>query len=219
MSFDYTREDLFNPCLKAVRKLGGSAKKSEIAHTVIDIMSLSDDEVDDVHRGTATKLQYQLSWSLNYLKNFGLLENSSRGVWIFTEKGRGAGEVDPKEVSRFVESRSKPKKKKASNDKIEEVGENEIDLSWQNRLLEVLKKMDPIAFERLSQRLLRELGFENVEVTKSTGDGGIDGTGSIKIGSVITFRVVFQCKRYKKSVPGEIVRSFRGALEGRADKG
>ena len=65
MSFDYTREDLFNPCLKAVRKLGGSAKKSEIAHTVIDIMSLSDDEVDDVHRGTATKLQYQLSWSLH----------------------------------------------------------------------------------------------------------------------------------------------------------
>ena len=79
--------------------------------------------------------------------------------------------------------------------------------------------MEPDAFERLCQRLLRELGFKNVEVTGRSGDGGIDGKGILNIGSVITFRVVFQCKRYKDSVSSNVVRDFRGAVQGRADKG
>jgi restriction system protein len=79
--------------------------------------------------------------------------------------------------------------------------------------------MQPAAFERLSQLLLRELGFKNVEVTGKSGDGGIDGKGILNIGSVISFHVVFQCKRYRHTVTPTIVRDFRGALQGRADKG
>lgn len=40
--------------------------------------------------------------------------------------------------------------------------------------------MDPYGFERLAQRVLRECGFTQVEVTKKSGDGGIDGTGKLK---------------------------------------
>jgi restriction system protein len=67
--------------------------------------------------------------------------------------------------------------------------------------------------------MLRELGFIQVEVTGRSGDGGIDGRGIARINGVMSFHVLFQCKRYKGSVgPGE-VRDFRGAMVGRADKG
>ena len=93
------------------------------------------------------------------------------------------------------------------------------ELSWEEELIEVLKNMEPDAFERLSQRFLRELGFMNVEVTGKSGDGGIDGVGVIKIGGVLSFHVVFQCKRYAGSVSSPAIRDFRGAMIGRADKG
>ena len=79
--------------------------------------------------------------------------------------------------------------------------------------------MDPIAFERLCQRILRESGFVEVEVTKRSGDGGIDGFGTLRIGGLISFNVLFQSKRYKGNIGSDVVRDFRGAMVGRADKG
>lgn len=59
----------------------------------------------------------------------------------------------------------------------------------------------------------------NVEVTGRSGDGGIDGKGVVKIGGLLSFHVVFQAKRYKDVVPSSVIRDFRGAMVGRADKG
>jgi restriction system protein len=78
--------------------------------------------------------------------------------------------------------------------------------------------LEPSAFERLAQRLLRESGFVKVEVTGKSGDGGIDGTGVLRM-NLISFQVLFQCKRYSGSVGAGAVRDFRGAMQGRADKG
>ena len=75
------------------------------------------------------------------------------------------------------------------------------------------------AFERLSKRILRESGFVQVEVTGRTGDGGIDGKGIMKISGLLSFHVVFQCKKYQGSVSASDIRDFRGAMIGRADKG
>jgi restriction system protein len=58
-----------------------------------------------------------------------------------------------------------------------------------------------------------------VEVTGKTSDGGIDGKGVVRLGGILSFHVLFQCKRYKGSVSASIIRDFRGALIGRADKG
>ena len=93
------------------------------------------------------------------------------------------------------------------------------ELSWEDELIGIMKQMPPDAFERLSQRFLRELGFINVEVTGKSGDGGIDGVGVIKLGGILSFHVVFQCKRYSGSVSSSAIRDFRGAMIGRADKG
>ncbi|MBP7952339.1 MAG: restriction endonuclease [Sphingorhabdus sp.] len=102
------------------------------------------------------------------------------------------------------------------NDASVDPGANHLD--WHDKLLVVLKAMDPSAFERLAQRLLRESGFVKVEVTGKTGDGGIDGTGILQI-SLMSFHVLFQCKRYQGSVGSGAVRDFRGAMMGRTDKG
>ena len=78
--------------------------------------------------------------------------------------------------------------------------------------------MDPAAFERLAQRMLREAGFIKVEVTGRSGDGGIDGTGVLRV-NLLSFQVLFQCKRYSGSVGAGAIRDFRGAMIGRCDKG
>ena len=89
---------------------------------------------------------------------------------------------------------------------------------WRERLLNALCGIQPSAFERLSQRVLREAGFTKVEVTGKTGDGGIDGTGVLRM-NLLSIQVIFQCKRWKGSVGASTVRDFRGAMVGRADKG
>jgi len=103
-------------------------------------------------------------------------------------------------------------------EEVEEDEAEEIALSWKERLLEVLLGIEPSAFERLCQRVLRESGFIKVEVTGRSGDGGIDGTGVLRL-NLLSFQVLFQSKRYRGSVGSSVVRDFRGAMVGRADKG
>ena len=56
-------------------------------------------------------------------------------------------------------------------------------------------------------------------VTGRSGDGGIDGIGILQVNPLVSFKVLFQCKRYAGSVTPSQVRDFRGAMMGRADKG
>jgi restriction system protein len=223
--FNYKFYELFNPILKALHDLGASASVSEIEDSVIEIMNLSDEEVNDIHRGTTTKLNYRLRWARNYLKHYGLLENSSRGVWALTPKGLKTSNVTPNVVTKFVHELNR---KKESNVAIENEDDQNIDdeqkfvdseITWKEELLEVLKNISPSSFERLCQRFLRELGFKNVEVTAGPNDGGIDGKGILRLGGILSFHVVFQAKRYKDTVGSEIVRNFRGSLSAKIDKG
>lgn len=211
-------DDLFNPLLSAMRDLGGSATVSEQEGKVADILNLSDKEVNEIHRGNTTKLSYRLAWSRNYLKRYGLLENSSRGVWSLTQKGKGISKVDKDEVNRTVSVRNSNIESDNSLPKNEISIRNEPN-EWQEELLDEIKKITPGDFEKLCQRLLREAGFVQVIVTGRTGDGGIDGRGIIKIGGFLSFRVIFQCKRYKGAVSSKDIREFKGTMAGRADKG
>lgn len=211
-------DELFNPVLKALRQLGGSASVSEIEETVISILKLTEEDIAEIHRGSTTKLSYRLAWARNYLKRYGLLENSSRGVWSLTTKGKEVTQVNKKEVEKEV--RALDKKVESVEEKVAEGREpDEESVTWQEKLLEQMMKLSSDAFERLCQRILRESGFVQVEVTGKSGDGGIDGKGIVKMGGLISFHVIFQCKRFSGSVSSQQVRDFRGAKEGRADKG
>lgn len=220
-AFKYKFDDLFNPTLQALHSLGGSGSIDEIEEQVAKILNLSEEELNDLHKETTTKFSYKLAWARNYLKGYGLLENSKRGVWALTESGLKTKEVDKGKVKRYVRQKRKDSVGEIETKSIvaKEIEEEIQGLTWQQELIELLKKIDPIAFERLCQRFLRELGFQNVEVTQRSNDGGIDGVGILKIGSVISFRCVFQAKRYKNTVSPDIIRDFRGAMIGRGDRG
>ena len=209
--------ELMQPVLKAISELGGSASNEEIMDKIASDLKLSDEDLSLIHQGNESKLQYRLAWAKSYLKAYGLLENSQRGIWSVTQKGRETKQIDTRAILKFVRERPQNEKKKTKKS-----GAVEIDagsLLWQEEILDVIRKIKPDAFERLCQRVLRESGFVEVTVTGSTGDGGIDGHGVIRMGGLIGFPVVFQCKRYKGSVSPSQVRDFRGAMAGRADKG
>lgn len=215
-----TFDKLMNPVIQALKQLGGSGTIEEINNKATEIAGLTDEQLEiphDPEKGSQTEIEYRLAWARTYLKKYGVLENSSRGVWALTPKGRQLDQVNPQTVRRFVQNQLKQAKATVSGET--EIEEPDSELSWRDELLTTLLKMDPSAFERLVQRLLRESGFIQVEVTGQSGDGGIDGKGIMRIGGLLSFHVIFQCKRYQGSVSASQVRDFRGAMVGRADKG
>ncbi|AWX59346.1 restriction endonuclease [Brevibacillus brevis] len=212
-------DELMNPALQALHNLGGSSSISEMEDEVIKMLNLSEDDVADIHRGNTTKLSYRLAWARTYLKRFGLLDNSARGVWSLTQKGLQTKSINKKQVKDFV----KDEKYQLNNEGINNNDDGNMNIQeqfeWKDSLLEIVKQIPPDSFERLCMRLLRESGFTHVTVTGKSGDGGIDGKGVVKIGGLLSFHVVFQCKRYRDSVSSAVIRDFRGAMQGRADKG
>jgi len=158
------------------------------------------------------------------LKKYGIIENSRRGVWAIVSDKRHIRQVDQKEVAKTVretDRKARPEQtEKTTPDNISEEELPEEARSWLEKLHHILtQEMDAAAFERLIKRLLRESGFVQVEVTGRSGDGGIDGKGIARINGLLSFHVVFQCKKYQGSVGSSEIRDFRGAMVGRADKG
>ncbi|TGK00323.1 restriction endonuclease [Leptospira langatensis] len=214
-----TYDNLLNPALQAFHNLGGSASIDELEEEVAKLLNLSDADLNELMKNQSrSRFNYRLAWARNYLKNYGLLENTARGIWALTQEGRETKQVDRLTVVQKVKEKFRIKEDFESNSEIDEL-EPEENISWQDELLNLLKQMKSDAFERLCQRILRESGFVNVEITGRSGDGGIDGRGVVRLGGLLSFHVYFQCKRYKDVVGPSVVRDFRGAMSGRADKG
>ena len=211
-----TWQELLWPTLEALRELGGSASIQEIADQIASILKLSDATLDVPHNeGSQSEFNNRVGWARSYLKSIGAASNTARGVWAITEIGRkmqNEGEV----LDLVQRQRRQLRKKKPKNESQGETPQDEQD--WRTILLQILRKIDSGAFEHLCQRVLREAGFTKVEVTGRSGDGGIDGFGVLKM-NLISFPVLFQCKRYTGSVRSSEIRDFRGAMVGRADKG
>ena len=206
-------DQLLNPLLTALHSLGGSASIAEMQDRVAEILRLPESETNKLYRGNRTHFNYRLAWARNYLKHFGVIQNSSRGIWALTDRGQSIRSVNKEEVKQFVKSL-------ASNAATTDEASPALNLDrWQDKVIQAVLKMSPAAFERLCQRLLREAGFTRVEITGRSGDGGIDGRGIMQMGGLLSFHVMFQCKRYAGSVPAKDVREFRGAMVGRPDKG
>ena len=233
-----TFDQLMNPLLRALQALGGSGSIEEIYDKVVELERFQDDllaQLHDPEKSNQTEIGYRLAWARSYLKKFGLLDNSERGIWSLNAKSKDLKNCDPQAVVQFVRAlwHKTSKKEKGSppesspgagapairdsSDPAEDAPEEQ---EWKQKLHAILTQtLSPQAFERLVQRVLREAGFTQVEVTGRSGDGGIDGRGIARIHGLMSFHVLFQCKRYKGSVGAGDIRDFRGAMMGRADKG
>jgi restriction system protein len=218
-----TFDELMNPLLKALRELGGSGSVDEIHEKVIEGLDLPEEILQQPHNpeiGNRTEIEYRLAWARTYLRKYGILENSSRGIWAISQNKANVDEVDTKEVIRYVRNLDREQRVQPPRQSEQEVIEPPEEIqSWRENLHNLLMQIEPSAFERLVKRLLRESGFTHVEVTGQSGDGGIDGKGIARIHGFLSFHVIFQCKRYQGAVTSSQIRDFRGAMVGRADKG
>ena len=217
--------ELVLPTFIALKELGGSGKNDEILNRVIEDLKLSNEVVDIPHPGkNMTELEYQLAWARTRLSNSDVIENSARAVWSIRPDYMSVEELDVKSINANASS-IKNKKNSASKkeEELEEDSDDEAEYPdeikpWRTRLSDILQNMDPYGFERLAQRILRESGFEDVNVTQKSGDGGIDGTGKLKISGIFSFNVAFQCKRYSGLVGTGAIRDFRGSLAAYIEK-
>ena len=201
--------------VRALRELGGSGRIEEINDRAIRLEGLTEEQQRYDAGNGAPEIPYRLGWARSFAKNLGLIENVSRGVWALTKDGQ---EIDEQEIRRQRLARKRSRKRTADSATTEAEEPMSIEETWQTKTLTAVRSMDPTAFERLCQRLLRQAGFVNVIVTGRSGDGGIDGVGVYRM-SLVSFPVFFQCKRYAGTVGSSQVRDFRGAMIGRGEKG
>ena len=97
-----------------------------------------------------------MAWAKNNLKTYGLLENSSRGIWSLTEQGKETKTINEISIIKSVQEKNLKKKygfKNTSNENFEERNildlENSeiIEINWEDELLEIIKNITPEAFE------------------------------------------------------------------------
>lgn len=216
----------FGPLLDALRALGGSGTPDEVVEKIAEDLHLSDEIQNELLPSGEPRFRNQVAWARFYLVREGFLDSSKRGVWSLTERGRAsrlthqdAREVFLKWVRIFQEQRKAKTKTSEETPEVVAEGTGATPDDYRAEVIKILLTLPPAGFERLCQRLLREAGFTQVVVTGSSGDGGIDGYGTLQVNPLVSFKVLFQCKRYAKSVSSAHVRDFRGAMTGRADKG
>lgn len=215
----------FGPLLDALRGLGGSAKPDEAVDRVSTDLKISDEVLNETLPSGGSRFRNQVAWARFYLVREGFISSSKHGVWSLTELGFKTRLTQEQARSLFLKwvkiFQVQRKQKEASEPVAEKIAEETggVSKDYRDEALEVLLSLAPAGFERLSQRLLREAGFTQVVVTGQSGDGGIDGFGILQVNPLVSFKVLFQCKRYSKSVAPSQVRDFRGAMSGRADKG
>lgn len=219
----------FAPIVDGLKSMGGSGRPAEVTDWVANALGVSDDERSELTSTGVVRFDNAVAWARFYLAKSGIIDASKRGVWTLTEKGRGMSTPGHNEAyaifkdvqSGFerVESKVADETVDAEQDAPSEETAFSAGSNHRAQVIDALMSLSPTGFEAFAQRLLRESGFQGVTVTGRTGDGGIDGNGILQVNPLVSFKVLFQCKRYAGSVGAGAIRDFRGAMMGRADKG
>lgn len=229
-----TYEKLMPSVLTALAAGGGSMTRNELIQRTLEEAQLTDEQLGVVYgegskrEGTSIVVS-RVGFAISSLKMIGAANNSQRGVWSITPRGRellasGVDAMLHDNRSARLEARLRRADRKADSSNDEQTDEEviadaEAD-NWKSELLSLLTRISPDAFERLCARLLREIGCRDVMVTKHSDDEGLDGTGVLEM-SLLSFPVFFQAKRYQqsKAIQPNLIREFRGAMAQRGDKG
>jgi restriction system protein len=215
----------FGPLLDALRQLGGSGKPKEAVEQIAKNLNIPDNVLEETIKSGTLRFANQVAWARQYLVWEGLLEDNTRGIWTLTQKGDSthlSSEQARNIFLKWVDIHAKARKEKSQKEIVEEQEEEkpeDIEHIYTPTLLDILQSLTPKGFENICKRLLREHGFENVEVTGGSHDGGIDGYGTLELNPFVSMKVLFQCKRYKGTVSRAQIGDFRNAMIGRAEKG
>jgi len=187
----------FQPVVNALVELGGSGRPEEVEEAVADQLGLTEEERNEQIPSGQSRFSNKVNWARFYLVKAGLIDSSTRGVWSLTEKGRTIS-LTPEQALDLFNQIHKPFVKDRKKSKTEKTLEDEIslpeDVDHRSSLLKILLDLPAGGFERLCQRLLRESGFEKVQITGKSGDGGLDGIGILQVNPFVSFKVLFNVK-------------------------
>jgi restriction system protein len=221
----------FGPVVSALRALGGSGRPEEVRRAIAKSLSMSEKEqAEQLPSGVQSRFENQVHWARFYLAKAGYIDASRHGVWTLTEKATAldalslqqAREIYRETAAVFrAKTAGVPPPVESPDEQVAPVTDaaDPTLINYRGEVAATLQALPAGGFERFCQRLLRESGFEEVTVTGRSNDGGIDGIGILQVNALVSFKVLFQCKRYTGSVSPSHVRDFRGAMMGRADKG
>lgn len=191
----------FKPIVEVLKSLDGSGSAGEVVDLVVDRMNISDEELAVQNKNGGSRIKNQVHWARNYLVNYGIIDNSVRGIWSLTPKGEKLVVQDHAHALAIFDDahqkiRTKVNTKEdtlgSSQPNLDDV-EDDVEASadapgdYKQMLTTLLRDMPPAGFEKLCQRLLRESGFKNVKVLGKTGDGGIDGEGLLEVNPLLSF--------------------------------
>lgn len=211
-----------NPVLTALQANGGAGDSSDIIEQVIEKLGISESELEETTSNGQSRIRNQIQWARFYLFKAGLIDNGQRGIWRLTNEGldRKLNDEDVYRLFKGVQDSVK-KTPTAKATKVEPKFENTPteDEVHTIGLINIIQNLSPSGFEKLCKRLLTEIGINEIAITGGSGDQGIDGKGIVKLNDVVSLNIVFQCKRYKETVSPHHVRDFRGAMQGRGEKG
>jgi restriction system protein len=211
------------PILNILQANGGAGNSSSVIDQVVEDLNITEDELAETTSNGQSRVRNQIQWARFYLFKGGLIDNSQRGIWRLTKEGLEVKYTESDVYKMFKSVQESVGKSKTSK----EVKENKAafedssteDEEHTGELLNIIKNLSAAGFEKLCKRLLTEIGIHGIVITGGAGDQGIDGMGLVKLNDVVSLNIVFQCKRYKDSVVPHHVRDFRGAMQGRGEKG
>ena len=211
------------PILNILQANGGAGNSSSVIDQVVEDLGITEDDLVETTSNGQSRVRNQIQWARFYLFKGGLIDNSQRGIWRLTKEGLEVKYTESDVYKMFKSVQESVGKSKNSK----EVKENKAafedssteDEEHTGELLNIIKNLSAAGFEKLCKRLLTEIGIHGIVITGGAGDQGIDGMGLVKLNDVVSLNIVFQCKRYKDSVVPHHVRDFRGAMQGRGEKG
>ena len=212
------------PILEVLQANGGVGESSSVIDDVVENLKINEEDLAKTTANGQSRIRNQIQWARFYLFKAGLIDNSQRGIWRLTKNGLEADLSDQGVYSMF---KSVQKNFENNKKKLEDTNNNKNDFDetttedeeHSGELIKLIKKMSPAAFERLCKRLLIEIGIHDIEITGGSCDQGVDGLGLVKLNDVVSLNIVFQCKRYRNIISPHHVRDFRGAMQGRGEKG
>ncbi len=228
-----------NPLLDAMREKGGQARPREIYDLIAHRLNLSEEERTVTNKNGYPRFENQIAWARSYLVKAGYLDSPSHGVWRLTDKGKDA-HLDGPDIDtifrRVLEAKRLATTGAEAGTTVErepaiEIEEDEaIAPSPQTSpysdhrpaLIALIGSMTPAGFEEFCSELLARVGVEDVQTTRYSKDGGIDGTGRLRINEFVSQPIAFQAKKFDGSgrkVSSEEVQRFRGAIGGHIAKG
>jgi restriction system protein len=221
------------PILDALRHLGGSGTPQEVSEKIAETHNISDGKREELTASGIPRFHNQVCWARQYLVWEGYIESSKRGVWTLSSTGSKKRLSDEEARQLFLKwvgifTKRRKAKQQTVKEEIPPTKTNatyeephQETTSYKERLVSILRSLSARGFEELCLLLLRENGFENLRLTSRGKDGGIDGISTLRINPFVSFKVLFQCKRYNGKYPikREQIGDFRNAMLGRADKG